>query len=307
MDEIEKYSIIGTGTFGTVIHPGILCSEMSNDKEHYVSKILPITQGQKEIASLNSLPEELDGILYFKENSYCIIDETNKQILEKLGINSKDRACVNMVYLPGLELNDYLEQYKTEENQTNEWHDKYEMRDEIPEIPREVILELLMKLSKFYPKVISLNKVPYYHNDISATNIMYSRNEMYLIDFGRSSNKPNSPNFDIFGVIDVFNTILLCIPYMTNNEDLKLIYKSYNDELDAYNKIRPRQKPEEMFEFKKTLFETKLNEFIKIQNPSINETNETNETNEIIGGRKTKRRKTKRRKPKRKRNTKKHS
>ena len=301
MDEIEKYSIIGKGAFGTVIHPAILCSEMSNDKEHYVSKILQITQAKKEKASLNALPEELDGILYFKENSYCNVDETNKQILEKLGINSKNSACVNMVYLPGLELNDCLDQYKTEENQTNQWHDKYEMRDEIPEIPREVILELLMNLSKFYPKVISLNNIPYYHNDISTGNIMYSRNEMYLIDFGFSSDKPKAANFDIFGVIDVFNTILSSIQYMTNNEDLKLIYKSYNDELDAYNKIKPRQPQDKIFEFKKTLFETKLNEFIKIQNPSINE------TTEISGGKKRKKRKkSKRKKTKRKRHTKKH-
>lgn len=285
MDEIEKYSIIGTGTFGTVIHPGILCSQMSNDEKHYVSKILPIKQAEKEITLLNKMPKELDGILYFTENSYCIVDEKNKQMLEKLGINSKDRACVNMVYLPGLELNDYLEQYKTEENQTNQWHDKYEMRDEIPEIPREVIIELLMKLSKFYPKVISLNNdYHYYHNDISTGNIMYSRNEYYLIDFGRSSNKPNAPNFDILTVIDVFNTILSSIQYMTNNEDLKLIYKTYNNELDAFNKIRPRQPPAEMFEFKKTLFEKTLNEFIKIQNPSINE---------ISGGKKTKLKETK--------------
>lgn len=301
MDEIEKYSIIGTGTFGTVIHPGILCSQMSNDEKHYVSKILPIKQAEKEITLLNKMPKELDGILYFTENSYCIVDEKNKQMLEKLGINSKDRACVNMVYLPGLELNDYLEQYKTEENQTNQWHDKYEMRDEIPEIPREVILELLMKLSKFYPKVISLNNdYHYYHNDISTGNIMYSRNEYYLIDFGRSSNKPNAPNFDILTVIDVFNTILSSIQYMTNNEDLKLIYKTYNNELDAFNKIRPRQPPAEMFEFKKTLFEKTLNEFIKIQNPSINE---------ISGGKKnkTKRNKTKtKRKRHKKRHTKKH-
>ena len=294
MDEIEKYSIIGTGTFGTVIHPGILCSQMSNDEKHYVSKILPIKQAEKEITLLNKMPKELDGILYFTENSYCIVDEKNKQMLEKLGINSKDRACVNMVYLPGLELNDYLEQYKTEENQTNQWHDKYEMRDEIPEIPREVILELLMKLSKFYPKVISLNNdYHYYHNDISTGNIMYSRNEYYLIDFGRSSNKPNAPNFDILTVIDVFNTILSSIQYMTNNEDLNLIYKTYNNELDAFNKIRPRQPPAEMFEFKKTLFEKTLNEFIKIQNPSINE---------ISGGKKNK---TKRKRHK-KRHTKKH-
>ena len=299
MDEIEKYSIIGTGTFGTVIHPGILCSQMSNDEKHYVSKILPIKQAEKEITLLNKMPKELDGILYFTENSYCIVDEKNKQMLEKLGINSKDRACVNMVYLPGLELNDYLEQYKTEENQTNQWHDKYEMRDEIPEIPREVILELLMKLSKFYPKVISLNNdYHYYHNDISTGNIMYSRNEYYLIDFGRSSNKPNAPNFDILTVIDVFNTILSSIQYMTNNEDLKLIYKTYNNELDAFNKIRPRQPPAEIFEFKKTLFEKTLNEFIKIQNPSINE---------ISGGKKnkTKKNKTKRKRHK-KRHTKKH-
>ena len=299
MDEIEKYSIIGTGTFGTVLHPGILCSQMSNDEKHYVSKILPIKQAEKEITLLNKMPKELDGILYFTENSYCIVDEKNKQMLEKLGINSKDRACVNMVYLPGLELNDYLEQYKTEENQTNQWHDKYEMRDEIPEIPREVILELLMKLSKFYPKVISLNNdYHYYHNDISTGNIMYSRNEYYLIDFGRSSNKPNAPNFDILTVIDVFNTILSSIQYMTNNEDLKLIYKTYNNELDAFNKIRPRQPPAEMFEFKKTLFEKTLNEFIKIQNPSINE---------ISGGKKnkTKKNKTKRKRHK-KRHTKKH-
>jgi hypothetical protein len=304
MSEIEKFSIIGKGTFGVVIHPAILCSEMSNDKEHYVSKILPIKQAEKEITLLNKMPKELNGILYFTENSYCIVDETNKQIPEKLGINSKNSAYVNMVYLPGLELNDYLDQYKTEENQTNKWHDKYEIRDEIPEIPREIILELLTGLSKFYPKVISLNDdYHYYHNDISSTNIMNSKNEFYLIDFGRSSDKPISPNCDIFGVIDTFNTILLTIPYMTNNEDLKLIYKTYNDELDAFNKIRPQVK-EKIVEFKKTLFEKTLNKFI---NPSINEPNKTNRTNEISGGKKTRiKRKKNITQKMRKRNSKKH-
>jgi hypothetical protein len=270
MDEIEKYSIIGTGTFGVVIHPAILCSKMSNDKaEHYVSKILPTKQAEKEIASLNKMPKELDGILYFTENSFCNVDETNNKIVEKLGINIKDKACVNMVYLPGFELNDYLDQYKNEENQTNQWHDKYELRDEIPEIPREIILELLIKLSRFYPKVVSLNNdYHYYHNDISTSNIMCTKNDYYLIDFGFSSNKPKAPNFDIFGVIDTFNTILLSIPYMTRNEDLKLIYKSYNDESEAYDKIRPKDK-EEIFKFKAKLFEKTLHNFIEIENPSI--------------------------------------
>ena len=298
MDEIEKYSIIGEGTFGKVIHPAILCSEMPNNKEHYISKILPIKQAEIERTSLNNMPKQLEGILYFTENSYCMVDETNKHILEKLGINTKDMVCVNMVYLPGLELHNYLEQYKNEENQTNEWHPNYEFKDEIPEIPRKLILELLMVLSKFYPKVTSLNKdYHYYHNDISSTNIIYSRNEFYLIDFGFASAKPKGPNFDIMGVIDTFNTILLTIPYLTNNEDLKLIYKSYQDELDAYDKIRPRQDKEKMFEFKKTLFENKLNEFIKLQTPSINEIN---------GGKKNKTKRNTKKRNTKKRNTKKH-
>ena len=304
MDEIEKYSIIGEGTFGKVIHPAILskCSEHEMPKEHYVSKILPIKQAEIERSSLNKMPKELDGMLYFTENSYCIVDETNKHILEKLGINSKDMVCVNMVYLPGLELNNYLEQYKIEENQTNRWHHNYIFRDEIPEIPRELILKLFMGLSKFYPKVESLNKdYNYYHNDISATNIIYSKNEFYLIDFGFSSDKPKNknPNFDILGVIDTFNTILLTIPYLTNNEDLKLIYKSYNDELDSYYKtikLQPRDN-EAIFKFQKTLFENKLNEFIKLQTPSMNEIN---------GGKKNKTKRNTKKRNTKKRNTKKH-
>ena len=270
--EIEKYSIIGKGTFGKVIHPAILCSEMSNpDKHHYVSKILPIDQARKEIESLDKLPKELDGILYFTEKSYCLIDETNKQILVNLGINSKNMACVNMVFLPGLELNVYIEQYKTEDNQTNTWSAKYEIRDEIPELPREILLELLMGLSRFYPKVLSLNRdYNYYHNDLSTTNIMYVNNEYYLIDFGFSNDNDNDnqkdTNKDIHGLIQVFNEILSCIPYITDNEDVKLIHKTYKDELNAFRKSL-RTKPQEkkkIDEFNKTLFETTLKNFIEM-------------------------------------------
>jgi hypothetical protein len=41
---------------------------ISNDEKHYVSKILPIKQAEKEITLLNKMPKELDGILYFTEN-----------------------------------------------------------------------------------------------------------------------------------------------------------------------------------------------------------------------------------------------
>jgi hypothetical protein len=89
----------------------------------------------------------------------------------------------------------------------------------------------------------------------------------------------------------------LTIPYLTNNEDLKLIYKSYNDELDSYYKtikLQPRDN-EAIFKFQKTLFENKLNEFIKLQTPPINEINggKKNKTKRHMKKRHTKKIKTK--------------
>jgi hypothetical protein len=250
-----EYTIIGTGTFGTVIHPAILCNKMElDDPRKYVSKILPISSIPQEEKSFNNLPDELDKILYFKECNICDINESNQFIFEKLKINTQNKMYINMRFIPGKELHHIIEKYKNEDNQTNQWNESYENRDNIPEIPRNILFDLLFALRDFYKKIEVLNNIPYYHNDISSTNIIYDNNTFYLIDFGMSNKQPfmnTNLNYDKNQTMDVLSQILSTVPYISNNKEIMEIYKYFL--MKSNNKSKKIQFTEKDILFKECL------------------------------------------------------
>ena len=142
-----EYKILGKGNSGLVIHPCIGCSEKTKrNPKLYITKLIGNRRTlDEEIRAYNLLPDELDNKLYYKFYELCEDEETKEElekIVRELPLEPKyaNYKILNSTFINGLELANYLNEYKTEDNQTNRWNDRYSERDTIPVIPTEIFL-----------------------------------------------------------------------------------------------------------------------------------------------------------------------
>lgn len=222
------YKILGKGNSGLVIHPCIGCSEKTKkNPELFITKLIGSRRTlDEEIHAYNLLPEELDNKLYYKFYELCEDEESKEElekIVRKLPLEPKyaNYKILNSTFINGMELANYLNEFKTEDNQTNRWNDKYRERETLPFFPTEDFMSMLHLLVLFYENIQILNGFGIYHNDIQITNIMinHAHDKLFLIDFGRMSKTPR------FNVQDVDTSDV--------DEVIKEVVKMglYNDEL----------------------------------------------------------------------------
>ena len=258
--EVKKYKIIGKGAFGEIIHPAILCKTMIiPDENEYVSKILPTNSAKKEHNIFMNLPDKLDTILYFKECSFCPFTEIPNTVITEINRlvdldNRINKSIINIRYIRGMELNKFLTPYKNNDNQTNPWD--RDNKEFYIEMQKPILLNLLLALQSFYEKVEIFNEIPFYHSDISSTNIIYNtdNNTFYLIDFGFANKVPytfsnNPPDYliDKMGVVDIFNNIVNTISYMKENDELMLIFTQYNKRKNDIRKLKTLENNMKLF------------------------------------------------------------
>jgi serine/threonine protein kinase len=226
-----EYKILGKGNSGLVIHPCIGCSEKTKrNPELFITKLIGNRRTlDEEMRAYNLLPEELDNKLYYKFYELCE-DEKTKEELEKivrdipLEPKYANYKILNSTFINGLELANYLNEFKTEDNQTNRWNDRYRERETIPVIPTSIFMNLLHLLVVFYENIQILNGFGVFHNDIQITNIMinHEHDKLYLIDFGRMSKTTrfNAHDVDIEDVNEVLKEVIKMGLY---NDELKEI------------------------------------------------------------------------------------
>jgi len=226
-----EYKILGKGNSGLVIHPCIGCSEKTKrNPELFITKLIGNRRTlDEEIRAYNLLPEELDNKLYYKFYELCE-DEKTKEELEKivrdipLEPKYANYKILNSTFINGLELANYLNEFKTEDNQTNRWNDRYRERETIPIIPTSIFMNLLHLLVVFYENIQILNGFGVFHNDIQITNIMinHEHDKLYLIDFGRMSKTTrfNAHDVDIEDANEVLKEVIKMGLY---NDELKEI------------------------------------------------------------------------------------
>ena len=226
-----EYKILGKGNSGLVIHPCIGCSEKTKrNPELFITKLIGNRRTlDEEMRAYNLLPEELDNKLYYKFYELCE-DEKTKEELEKivrdipLEPKYANYKILNSTFINGLELANYLNEFKTEDNQTNRWNDRYRERETIPIIPTSIFMNLLHLLVVFYENIQILNGFGVFHNDIQITNLMinHEHDKLYLIDFGRMSKTTrfNAHDVDIEDANEVLKEVIKMGIY---NDELKEI------------------------------------------------------------------------------------
>jgi serine/threonine protein kinase len=238
-----EYKILGKGNSGLVIHPCIGCSEKTKrNPELFITKLIGNRRTlDEEIHAYNLLPDELDNKLYYKFYELCD-DENSKEELEKITreiplepkyINYK---ILNSTFINGIELANYLNEYKTEDNQTNKWNDRYKERETIPFIPTPNFINLLRLLKVFYENIQILNSFGVYHNDIQITNIMinYEHDNLYLIDFGRMSKTTrfSAADVDIGDVDEVLKEVIKMGLYNDELKEIIIELKKINKDIN---------------------------------------------------------------------------
>jgi serine/threonine protein kinase len=226
-----EYNVLGSGQSGFVIHPCIGCSEKTISEPHlYVTKIIRHKKYfDQEIEAFQMLPESLNTKLYY--NFYEICDVQNEEIQQvlqqlidkgELKPHALTSYILNTTYIDGMELQMYLEHYKTVDNQTNKWNSNYKNKEIIPIISLPIFVNLLNLIKQFYENILELNSYNIFHNDIATNNIMINKDatQLYLIDLGRMSKKArfDVAQVDINGLDEVITHIIDCGYY---NEEIK--------------------------------------------------------------------------------------
>lgn len=227
-------SRIGSGTFGDIFRPNIPCPGIMSST-NLVSKILPTSSAIKEKRNFDLLPDELDGLLYYKYSNICPLPEKYSGLARNPSISNSNLI---IAYVEGIEFEKYLNNFKNIDNQTNHWNPNYANRDIIPRIEVFEAIQILQAYYNIYPLLHRMNiEFGIYHNDISTTNMLYNdkTNKILLVDFGitthiddihlvdsniTSSNSDSNrdSNRDSNQYINGFNSIFECLYY---NEDIR--------------------------------------------------------------------------------------
>lgn len=238
-----EYKVLGKGNSGLVIHPCIGCSEKTKrNPDLFITKLIGNRRTlDEEIRAYNLLPEELDNKLYYKFYELCEDEETKEElekIVREIPLEPKyaNYKILNSTFINGMELANYLNEYKTEDNQTNKWNDRYKERATIPSISTANFMNLLRLLEIFYENIKILNSFGVYHNDIQITNIMinHEHNKLYLIDFGRMSKTTRFSAHDV-DLGDVDEVIKEVVKMGLYNDELKEIITELKKSMKEIN------------------------------------------------------------------------
>jgi len=229
-----NYVELGYGETGIVIYPSLGCSKTTQlYPKHYISKIMKKNLALQEKKSYEILPDELDGILYYKYCEVCDIDPLippQINIVKQFNIEKNEEKIVknycilNSRYINGVDLEKVFLTYKSFDNLRLRLRDK----KEYPIIPFELLNQLLLSLQTFNNNVELLNNTYlFFHNDINPKNIMIQKNiKLWLIDFDKSGEQEYK-NVDSEAILFIIQNVLymaLYIPSLT--EIIRLIYFS---------------------------------------------------------------------------------
>jgi len=227
------YVKLGEGESGIVIYPSLGCTETTQlYPRDYVSKIMKKKLALQEKKSFERLPDELDGLLYYKYCELCDIDPliTHQiNIVKQFNFEKNEEKIVknycilNSRYINGIELEKEFLKYKSYDN----LYIRLREKTEYPIIPFDYLNQLLLSLQTFNHQVEILNSYSFFHNDIHSSNILIEKNmKLWLIDFGGSEEKKHK-NVDSEGIFFIIKEVLymaLYIPSLT--EIIRLIYFS---------------------------------------------------------------------------------
>jgi serine/threonine protein kinase len=225
---------LGYGETGIVIYPSLGCTTTTQlYPRDYVSKIMKKKLALQEKKSFERLPDELDGILYYKYCEVCDIDPLippQINIVKQFNIEKNEEKIVknycilNSTYINGVDLEKVFLTYKSFDNLRLRLRDK----KEYPIIPFDLLNQLLLSLQTFNNNVELLNNTYlFFHNDINPKNIMIQKNiKLWLIDFDKSGEQEYK-NVESEAILFIIQNVLymaLYIPSLT--EIIRLIYFS---------------------------------------------------------------------------------
>lgn len=160
---MNTHTLIGAGKDGVVVFPPLPCSAtngLANVNEKYVGKIYYKGRDTSAVQSiLERLPDEFDGILYFKENYVCdgvnlsLLPPPTEEISYALRRLTQTQMVLRRVY--GSSLSDALEQMVMKNDNC-------------------AFVHLFACAVRTYIYLHQLAEKGVYYNDFSSSNLMYS-------------------------------------------------------------------------------------------------------------------------------------
>lgn len=157
--------ILGEGKDGLVVYPPIHCEIGNIDKSKFVGKIywkLRVSTIDGVVDKINKLPDDLNGLLYYKENYLCDVNlpEELKSLYKRL---SSKQLILRKV------------EGKTVDNAIND------VINNIKNNNRCQFYDLFKASIETFYNIKKLASYNIFYNDFSTSNIIYNNNEGKLI------------------------------------------------------------------------------------------------------------------------------
>lgn len=251
--------VIGSGGFGCVFRPSLVCTKKKQRKPNMVTKLLTKKHAKKEYSMIRSIRTKLKGIPNYSK--YFLIDNISScqpVALSNSDLVNFDRKCKPMKKYENItaeNINEHLDKLRSINLpdggiSLSAYNKKLDSISDFQNI-NNLLIELLTE------GIIPMNSQGVYHADIKEANILYNkkRNTLGLIDWGLSfyinSNRSRIPKivknkpfqYNIPFSIIIFNKMFDSM-YTTFLKNTKSIYQDNEMEefveeyIDVWNKKR---------------------------------------------------------------------
>lgn len=217
--------VIGSGGYGCIFKPSLKCKGKKSKKyKNKISKLLYSNDAESEWSELMNIKNIINKIDNY--NNYFMIDEislcspSSLSKRDKINLKKCD-STFSTLNLNKININDNLDKFKI----ITMNYGGLDLTKIInnKNLDFKIINKLLIDLLK--NAIYTMNKLNFFHCDIKASNVLYLKNKIKLIDFGISfiveSNSIDIPKH-IFNHKIQYNSLLSRILF--NNHFDKLLY-----------------------------------------------------------------------------------
>jgi len=198
MDKKFKNKLIGRGSYGCIFKPNIECKNKSKKKKtKRISKII-IDEDTKSIDHEYKINKMISRIPNYKNWTVIWEDKCEPPKYEEIFDTTEIIKCLNEANRSVHDYNKYsqmligkyggypFKKYCTNLIKKSTFTNHSEFK--------KVFLKLFKLLNNLFIGLIELQKINIVHQDLSVNNILFKKNNLYIIDYGLSC-KFNNINF----------------------------------------------------------------------------------------------------------------
>lgn len=207
--------VIGSGNFGCIFDPALICKGETTRKEGFVTKLLTKSEFDNEMKEVDSIKPIIERIpnneKYFvlTQNTPCITDQITESDL--IDYNDKCKALTQNKITKGMLDNEIKQRRLMGIQMKNAGIDLKKYIEQNGSDHRKMVLLLRSIKELISNGIFPMNNLGVNHNDVKGENMGFDGKDVRLIDWGFASNPRQK-----LGIFEESNLPLMFNQPMTN-------------------------------------------------------------------------------------------